>query len=157
MRGYEDTLDPYFYEITDFVLYAETDKEITGLTIYTLLYACGAAFLITLIFIPYPFIALLVFMAVFQILAGVLGFMYFWDLAINVPTMVNIVITIGFSIDNVAHIAHSYMSAPLQGIPYDNKNKERFDRVLYALDAVGLPLLNGGLSTIAGLLVMLRV
>ena len=146
-----------------FALFAESDLVTIQQTIYNLLYAGIAAFLLAIIIIPYPLMAIIVMLTVAQILFGVLGYMSLWGLPINTTTMINVVISVGFSVDNAAHFCHAFMNAPLRTdgviIYIDNKNtklytkeNERYARVLYALNAVGMPILAGDLSTIVALL-----
>ena len=123
----------------------------------------SAACILTIIIIPYPLMAVIVMLTVGQILYGVLGYMSLWGLPINTTTMINVVISVGFSVDNAAHFCHSFMNAPLNTdgvmIYIDNKKSlfytkqnERYTRVLYALNAVGMPIIAGDLSTIVALL-----
>ena len=77
--------------------------------------------------------------------------------------MINVVLSVGFSVDNAAHFCHSFMNAPLntdgktifigkdKTLEYSVSN-ERKARVLYALNAVGLPIFAGDISTIIALL-----
>ena len=109
--------------------------------------------------------------------------MSLWGLPINTTTMINIVVSVGFSVDNSAHFCHGYMIAPIK--TYENSNEEsalnekherrttfeisdnsylnnikftnnpkkleRHKRILFALNAVGVPILAGDISTICAL------
>lgn len=90
--------------------------------------------------------------------------------------MINLVLSVGFSVDNSAHFCHAYMIAPV-GNPskktisepsetpdasylshpsianYPHK-LERHKRCLFALNAVGIPILAGDISTICALLTL---
>eukprot|EP01084_Bolivina_argentea_P084280 152454_1 len=136
-------------------IYSESDKIVLRQTIYNLLYACMAAFVITIILIPYPLMSLFVMISVGQILVGILGYMNMWGLPINTNTMINVVISVGFSVDNAAHICHSYMNAPIN-LGIMNKKKERKLRIMYALNAVGIPIICGDLSTVIAILPLAR-
>ena len=48
------------------------------------------------------------------------GLIYFWDLTLNPMVMLNIVISIGTSVDFSAHIAYSYLTAE---VPPNKKHK----------------------------------
>ena len=133
------------------------------LTTFTLMYAMIAATVISLILISYPSMALIVMLTVGQILFGVLGYASLWGLNLNFTAMVAIVMAVGFSVDNAAHFCHSFMTAPLKtdGTTIflgDNKTmeystaNERKARVLYALNAVGMPIIAGNLSTFIAIL-----
>ena len=89
----------------------------------------SAACVLTIIIIPYPLMALFVMITVGQILYGVLGYMSLWGLPINTTTMINVVISVGFSVDNAAHFCHAFMNAPLNtdGVMiYIDKKKSLF-------------------------------
>eukprot|EP01084_Bolivina_argentea_P160138 278870_1 len=158
---YKGSLGVYYFSFS--ALFAESDLVTIKQTIYNLLYASIAACFITIILIPYPLMALIVMTTVAQILYGVLGYMSLWGLPINTTTMINVVISVGFSVDNAAHFCHAFMNAPINTdgivIYIDKKNtklytkeSERYVRVLYALNAVGMPILLGDISTIVALL-----
>ncbi|XP_072044691.1 patched domain-containing protein 3-like [Amphiura filiformis] len=108
-------------------------------TLHNLLVAGGAMFIIALFLIPHPVCAFIVTAAIASIIIGVLGFMSIWNIPLNHVSMVNLILCVGFSVDFSAHICYSFISAPA-------KNKR--DRVRYALFYLGLPILQGGLSTI---------
>ena len=169
---YDNRLGSYYY--MEEMQYAETKKVAVEQTIINVSLASGAAFLICLLLIPFPSIALYVSYAVAQILIGVLGYMSLWNLTINTTSMINIVISVGFSVDNTAHFCHAYMIAPIkkshiQPRPDNSSPKnnsylddpkianfpdklERHQRVLFALNSVGVPILAGDISTICALL-----
>jgi multidrug efflux pump subunit AcrB len=65
-----------------------------------------AMFLVTCFFMPHPMIILLVTLSMVSILLGVFGFLKFWGLDISVVTMIELVISVGFSVDFSAHICH---------------------------------------------------
>ena len=92
-----------------------------------------------------------------------------WGLAINTTSMINIVISVGFSVDNTAHFCHAYMIAPIKRADLERKRlshsyldepriadnfdkRERHERCLFALNSVGVPILAGDFSTICALL-----
>ena len=141
-----------------------TEQEVVTveLTVFSLLYAMSAATIISLILIPYPLMALIVMLTVGQILFGVMGYVSLWGLSLNITAMMSMILAVGFSVDNAAHFCHSFMMAPLKtdGVTiflgeqntmnYSTKN-ERKARVLYALNAVGMPILNGNVTTMIGL------
>ena len=97
--------------------------------------------------------AIFVMTTVGQILFGVMGFMSWWGLPINTTTMINVVISVGFSVDNSAHFCHAFMNAPVHEIRKKlTKQEERNARVIFALNSVGMPILAGDTSTMIALL-----
>jgi len=59
-----------------------------------------------------------------------------------------VVLSIGFAVDNTAHICHAYMLAPTVTCP------TREDRVKFALEAVGSPIILGDISTLLAIIPM---
>ena len=142
---------------------AEQDLVTVKLTTFNLIYAMIAATIISLILIPYPLMALIVMLTVGQILFGVMGYVSLWGQSLNVTAMMALILAVGFSVDNAAHLCHSFMTAPLKtdGVTIfirDGKTmeytptNERKARVLYALNAVGLPIIGGNMTTLLGML-----
>ena len=146
---YQDTLGVYIWSNQAPLVFAESDRITIQQTTLNLIYACIAALIITIILIPYPTMAIIVMIAVSQILVGVLGYMSIWNIPINTTTMINVIISVGFAVDNAAHICHSYMNCPIKENMVDN---ERYYRVLFALNSVGIPIIAGDITTIAALL-----
>ena len=133
------------------------------LSIRNLLYVMLAATAISLVLLPYPLMALIVMVTVGQVLFGVMGYAILWGLSLNVPTMLSLILAVGFSVDNAAHFCHSFVTAPLKtdGVTIfirDGKTmeysptNERKARVLYTLNAMGLPIIAGNLTTFIGML-----
>ena len=114
-------------------------------TLQTVGAAILAMFLVTCLFMPHPMIILLVTLSMVSILLGVFGFLKFWELDISVVTMIELVISVGFSVDFSAHICHAYLSSSL---------RDKGSRVKEALELAGGPVINGSLSTILGLLML---
>jgi len=132
---------------------AESDLVTVEETIRNLAYASAAALIISLLLIPYPKMTIFVMTTVGQILFGVLGYMSLWGLPINTTTMINMVMSVGFSVDNAAHFCHAFITAPINDIPHKlTVKQERNARVLFALNSVGMPILAGDMSTIVALL-----
>ena len=68
-----------------------------------------------------------------------MGFMHFWGLTIDVVAATNIIISVGLCVDFSAHIAHSFMH---------QRSDSRDDRMVATLASIGPAVLNGGISTI---------
>jgi len=158
---YESSLGVYYFERT--AVFAESELQVGEQTILNLVYAMSAAAFITILLIPFPAMALVAMYTIGQILVGVIGFMSLWGLSISVTTMINIVISVGFSVDNAAHFCHSFINAPISSngkeicvgagdVRAHTRANERVARVMYALNAVGMPILLGDVSTILALL-----
>jgi len=74
----------------------------------------------------------------------ILGLMAFWGSELNAVTIANIVIAVGISVDYNAHIA----------IAFNNAQGTRDERVIIALDTVGISVLHGAFSTFLAILAL---
>ncbi|XP_069119204.1 patched domain-containing protein 3-like [Argopecten irradians] len=111
-------------------------------TFQTVGMAIAAIFVVTLIFMPHPLLLACVTATMVLISAGILGFMYYWELTLNAITMINIIMSIGFSVEFSAHICHAYITV-------DGHTRE--ERVHQAINRSGGPIINAALSSILGI------
>ncbi|XP_071790217.1 patched domain-containing protein 3-like [Asterias amurensis] len=107
--------------------------------------AVGAMFIIALLMIPNPICSILVTLAVASIVTGVIGYMTFWQVNLDSIAMTNIILCIGFSVDFSAHICYAYIVA---------NRGSRQANIIHALYSIGMPIVQGSLSTILGVLVL---
>ncbi|XP_069815229.1 patched domain-containing protein 3-like [Dendropsophus ebraccatus] len=114
-------------------------------TIQNVAVAAGAMFVISILLIPNPLCSLWVTFTIASIIVGVTGFMAYWDVNLDSISMINLVICVGFSVDFSAHITYAYVS---------NHKAKANDRVTDALHSLGYPILQGGLSTILGVVAL---
>lgn len=68
-----------------------------------------AVFLVVLLFIAHPGIAVIVTLVVGVVLLDILGIMHFWDVNLNGVSVINLVLSIGLSVDYSVHVAHAFM------------------------------------------------
>lgn len=101
--------------------------------------------IISFIFIPNFLCSLWVAFCIISIETGVAGYMALWEVNLDSISMINLIMCIGFSVDFTAHICYAYMSSKAESS--DEKIKES----LYAL---GLPILQGAISTILGVIAL---
>lgn len=114
-----------------------TLQEIYGGTIFMIL--------IAVFFIPSAVCTLWVVLAILSIDAGVFGLMTFWDINLDVISMICIILSIGFSVDFTAHIAYSFVVI---------KGKTTVDKATAALESLAWPIVQGGLATTMGVVVL---
>lgn len=73
----------------------------------------GAAVLVMIIliriFMPFPLMIAVVLLTMVGILIGMFGFMYYWDLTLSSITMIQLVMSVGFSVDFSVHICHAFL------------------------------------------------
>ena len=75
-----------------------------------------------------------------------LGSMFYVGDSINMVSAINVLLAIGLSIDYSAHVAHTFYVA----------SGTRDERAAVALKHIGLPVLNGGISTVVGTVATLQ-
>ena len=100
---------------------------------------------IALMFIPHPISILCVAITMVSLVLGLFGFLHFWGLELSAFTRVQILLAVAFSVDYTLHISHSFLSAP---------GKRRNDRVVAALQHVGIPILNMSVTSLLGILML---
>lgn len=127
--------NPFFIYFDQYVLVRTTSIQAVCL-------AAGIMMVVSLIFIPNPLCSLWVAFSIVSIEIGVVGYMTLWGVNLDSISMINLIMCIGFSVDFSAHISYSYLAAKV------DTPEERVRECLYAL---GLPILQGGLSTILGI------
>ena len=101
---------------------------------------------ISFIFIPNLLCSIWITFSILSIEVGVVGYMSLWDVNLDSISMINLIMCIGFSIDFTAHICYVYMSS---------RCKLPKDRVREALYSLGLPIVQGSVSTILGVVALL--
>jgi len=71
--------------------------------------ALVCVFLATLVLIADVLASLIVVSSVMLALVNVGGFMFFWDMDVEIVSAVNITLAVGLAVDYSAHIAHTFM------------------------------------------------
>lgn len=130
-------------------IYFEQFVAILSNTLQTVGIAVGAMFLLSFIFLPHPLLVLHITIAMATIMLGIFGFMHFWGLSLSSVTMIHLVMSVGFSIDYCAHICHAVMHSLPEGT-------SRQHCVSLALGKVGGPILNGALSSLIGVIMLVN-
>lgn len=102
--------------------------------------------IVSFIFIPNILCSVWVAFSILSIETGVVGYMALWHVNLDSISMINLIMCIGFSVDFTAHICYAYMSSPAK------TSDEKVRDCLYAL---GLPIFQGAVSTILGMLGLL--
>ncbi|XP_035699138.1 patched domain-containing protein 3-like [Branchiostoma floridae] len=110
-------------------------------TLQNLGIATGAMLVVSLFLMPHVVNAVWVTLAIASICTGVLGFMTLWSVNLDSVSMIHIIMCIGFSVDFSAHIVYSFVTA---------KESNRDAIVVHALYSLGVPILQGSISTILG-------
>ena len=75
-------------------------------------------------------------------LVDIVGYLYFWDITIDIVSCINIVISVGLCVDYSVHIGHCFVVS----------KGSRLERTLTSLEKIGPAVFNGGLTTFLALL-----
>ena len=129
---------PYFIYYEHYVSILKNTLLAVGVAVIGMLF-------VALMFIPHPISVTCVTITMVTIVLGMFGFMHFWGLALSAITTVQIILSVGFCVDFTVHISHAFMTAT---------GKNRNERVMAALEKVGVPILNGAFSSILGILML---
>ncbi|UYV60769.1 daf-6 [Cordylochernes scorpioides] len=124
-----------------YMMIIEIQIGMTAFTLKTIAITALIMMCITLLFIPNLACSIWVFFTIVSIEIGVMGYMALWDVNLNPPSMVALIISVGFSVDNAAHITYSFVCSKMK--TGDEKMKD-------ALFYVGMPISQACISTIIG-------
>lgn len=100
---------------------------------------------VAIMFIPHPISITCVALSMLSIVIGMFGLMHLWNVALSSITTVQVILSVGLCVDFTVHISHAFMAAT---------GKNRNERVSAALNKVGVPILNGALSSILGIIML---
>ncbi|UXI23046.1 hypothetical protein NH340_JMT08989 [Sarcoptes scabiei] len=128
----------YFIFFDQFVL-------VRSISIQTITVAAIVMMAISLVFIPSPSCAIWVAFSIISIEIGVIGYMTLWNVNLDSISMINLIMCIGFSVDFSAHISYAYISC---------HERTPSDRVRSALYSLGLPIFQGSVSTVLGIIAL---
>jgi hypothetical protein len=128
----------YFIFFDQFVL-------VRSISIQTISVAAAVMMIISLIFIPSPSCAIWVAFSIISIEIGVIGYMTLWGVNLDSISMINLIMCIGFSVDFSAHISYAYISC------CDDEPSQKVKSALYSL---GLPIFQGSVSTVLGIIAL---
>lgn len=129
-----------------FFLYYEQYVRILGLTMQSVGIALAAVCVITCVFIPHPVLAGLVTINVTTIMTGVFGFMYYLDISLSAITMIQLIMTVGFSVDFSAHICHGFILCT---------KATRNERIKETIKRTGAPVFHGAMSSLLGVFILI--
>ncbi|RWS11672.1 patched domain-containing protein 3-like protein [Dinothrombium tinctorium] len=118
---------------------------VRDISLQTISIAAFVMMFISLLFIPSPICAFWVAFSIISIEIGVIGYMTLWAVNLDSISMINLIMCIGFSVDFSAHICYAYISC---------EASTPSERVRHALYSLGLPILQGSVSTILGIIAL---
>ncbi|KAM8849085.1 patched domain-containing protein 3 [Spinachia spinachia] len=148
MVGLRDTAEACPVELLVYhpaFIYFDQYTVITDNTVQTILAAVIVMLVVSLVLIPNLLCCLWVAFAICSVMVGVTGFMALWGVNLDSISMINLVMSIGFSVDFSAHISYSFVSSCKRDV-----NEKAVD----ALAHLGQPILQGALSTVLGVVAL---
>eukprot|EP00922_Rhytidocystis_sp_ex-Travisia-forbesii_P005602 GHVS01008150.1.p1 GENE.GHVS01008150.1~~GHVS01008150.1.p1 ORF type:complete len:1569 (+),score=272.83 GHVS01008150.1:371-5077(+) len=123
----------------------ESDPRILEYTLTNMAIALGAIVLVATVLIPDVLSAVLVVAMIVMVDLGLFGYMTYWNLELNMLTMVNLLISIGFSVDYTAHMVHTFTHCV---------GPTRQHRIVETLVIMGSPVTHGMISTLLSVFVL---
>ncbi|XP_061193753.1 patched domain-containing protein 3-like [Saccostrea echinata] len=142
MRKITDSTELPCILYTPAFVFFEQYVQILSSTFQTVGIAVAVMLVVTFIFMPDFRVVIIVCLTLISILAGIFGFMYYWDLTLSSITMIHLVMSVGFSVDFSVHICHAFISV-------DGENRKII--LENALDRAGGPIVNAAISTLLGI------
>uniref|UniRef100_A0A5S6Q2L8 SSD domain-containing protein n=1 Tax=Trichuris muris TaxID=70415 RepID=A0A5S6Q2L8_TRIMR len=136
------------YNVTTFHplwLFVDQYQEILPNVIQEVVAGISVMVLIALLMIPHPCCSFWVAVTIASIDLGVVGLMTEWGINLDTVSMITIIMSIGFSVDFSAHIAHAFVVSDL---------KSSTERAKRAISRMAWPVIQGGVSTILGVAVL---
>ncbi|KFD52451.1 patched family protein [Trichuris suis] len=136
------------YNVTTFHplwLFVDQYQEILPNVVQEVVAGMSVMVLIALLMIPHPCCSFWVAVTIASIDLGVVGLMTEWGINLDTISMITMIMSIGFSVDFSAHIAHAFVVTDL---------KSSTERAKRAISQMAWPVLQGGISTILGVAVL---
>lgn len=127
-----------------FIFFDQYDVVVSS-TIKNVGVIAAVMFIVSLLVIPKPICSFLVTCSIGSVTVGVTGFMALWDISLDSISMIIFTVCIGFTVDFSAHVSYAFVSS---------KKTDPNAKAVDALTHLGLPVLQGGLSTIFGVSVL---
>lgn len=116
---------------------------------YQLFWITGVlTIIIFILFIPNFLCATLVGVSIISTVVETLGFMYLWNINLNIISMFNLIFCVGFCINYPTHISYAFL------LSSDKNSNEKMKNSLYH---VGFPIIQGFLTTTLGILIILII
>ncbi|UYV69152.1 daf-6, partial [Cordylochernes scorpioides] len=144
----DNRLEQFKYKVSYFHAFKILFEALTGIfqtLVTTISFTILAMLVVTFIFMPDLMIGVSVTLSLIVIELGIIGYMDFWGLNLNALTLFGIILFIGLSVDNTAHILNAFTTS--KSISLDEKMCD-------ALGRVGMPILQGCLSSIVGMIAL---
>ncbi|UYV69882.1 daf-6, partial [Cordylochernes scorpioides] len=124
--------NPKFLTIEQMIVLPKT-------TIICVLTTASVMLLVTLLFFPSLKCGTFVVFSIISIETGVLGYSVLWGVKLNTVTLMGLVMSVGFAVDNTAHMTYAYTAS---------KQEDPNRKIEDALFMVGVPIILSGTTTV---------
>ncbi|KAK7100868.1 patched domain-containing protein 3-like [Littorina saxatilis] len=114
-------------------------------TLQTVGFAVVAIVVVCCFLLPHPFMVVLTTINILMIICNIFACMYFLGITLSSITMIHLVMSVGFSVDFSAHVCSAYLMS---------NSFTRKERAIDAITHAASPILNGGLSSLVGVLLL---
>ena len=128
------------------MIFYESDLAVLSSVFVNMGVAALAILLVTFVLMPSLAVGLLTIVVMVMIDIGLFGFMYFWDVKLNMISMINLVISVGFAVDYASHMVHAFVS--------HCHGSSRNRRAVESLALMGAPVFNGAVCTLLGVFML---
>ncbi|XP_067141345.1 patched domain-containing protein 3-like [Centruroides vittatus] len=131
---------PLFY-------YFDINDAIPKMSIQTLCIVSMTVSIISAVLLPNVICILCVLFSIISVGAGVLGFMFLFNLSFNLSSFTVIIVVIGYSVDYAAHVSCAYISV---------KSNSPDKRLQNAINLTAIPIIQGSVTTILAIVIVLN-
>jgi Niemann-Pick C1 protein len=92
-----------------FYVFYEQYLTVVHDTVFNLLVCGGAVFVVTVILLGFDiWTAVIIIITIAMIIVSMLGLMFFWSVSLNALSLVNLVMTLGISVEFCSHVARTF-------------------------------------------------
>eukprot|EP00923_Selenidium_pygospionis_P034674 GHVN01060344.1.p1 GENE.GHVN01060344.1~~GHVN01060344.1.p1 ORF type:complete len:1663 (+),score=402.68 GHVN01060344.1:218-5206(+) len=131
----------------------ESDEVILRSALLNMGAALLAIAVVSSLLIPNVTMGVVIVMMILLLDVGLIGYMTFWGLKLNMLTMINLVISIGFSVDYTTHVALCFVRVKEQRRD-ENIQISNNEAMRETLRIVGPPLVHGAVSTLLAVILL---
>ncbi|KAI6191671.1 Niemann-Pick C1 protein [Aphelenchoides bicaudatus] len=132
---------------SDYYVFYEQYNSIVKAAVFQLICSQVSIFIVTTLLLGIdPWSAMIIVITIMMILINLLGLMYWWSIDFNAISVVNLVMSVGLSVEFVAHIVRGFVVS---------ERSTRIDRARDALASIGCSILSGiTLTKFGGIIIL---
>lgn len=127
------------------MIFFESDLCVLYFVVTEMTTAALTLSLVTILGLPDWRSAILVTSVMTMIDLTIFGFMHWWNIKLNMISMVNLLLSIGFAVDYSTHVAHTFLECV---------GPSRNTRVIESLVLMGNPIFHGAVASLLGIIML---